>query len=639
MHDYKKNVLLISMPFAGTNIPSIQLAILLNYLGERDIDIKTNHLYLKAAEIYGIINYNSLIYPPNDSYSAQMIFSKYIFPEYWENNEYNFKKYYNKNMLEKVGSEINFSFEDYVKKSDLLYKWTVENVEWKKYDIIGFTLNYGQFLPSLAIAKKIKEESPHKIIILGGSRTVGTLGKKVLETFDFVDFIVSGDGEESLYQLASDVLNYKSIPGLIYRDKNKIVWNDSNNNIILDDNSIPLYDDFFNELYSSNIELQQYFHYSGYLPIEISRGCWWNKCSFCNLNLQHQKYREKSIKKIVEEIQFLSNKYKILNFQFIGNTLPAKNYINLFTEIISLKKDFNIVVEARAGKLESNDYTLLKEAGFTNIQTGIESFSKSYLKKMNKGVRVIDNIAALKFCKENGIKNNYNLIINFPNEEPVDFLETKKNIEYIKNYLDPPHICNLRVVYGSPIQCNPEYYNIKNLAFASIDKLMFPSEILEKNVNFVYDFIKKENIELNNWNMLIDDWKKERERLSIVGIRNQTDIDKFVFYYVDGGKFLNIYDKRNSDNIKVYKLNIIERDIFLSCIDVSSFKEIKQKISNVSESELIDVLNAFHECGIIFKEDDFYFSLPLNYKKCIGKSFNNKLYLNKEKEDIIRLEY
>lgn len=624
MHAENKNVLLIAMPFAGTNIPSIQLVILNDYLTKRHIDIKTNHLYLKAAEFYGINNYNFLINPPNDSYPAQMVFSRYVFPDHWENTEEKFRTYFNEKMLKKVESQINFTFEDYVQKTDLFYNWVMENVEWKNYDIIGFTLNYGQFLPSLAVAKKIKELDSEKKIIFGGSRTVGYLGKQVLEAFDFVDFIVSGDGEESLYRLASDYQNYESVGGLIYRKGKDVIWNESDNNINLNDLSIPSYDNFFNELNSASSEVQQYFHYSGYLPVEISRGCWWNKCSFCNLNLQHQKYREKSVAKIVEEIQVLSDKYKILNFQFIGNTLPAKNYRELFTKIISLGKDFSIVAEARAGKLKSDDYTLLKEAGFTNIQTGIESFSQSYLKKMNKGARVIDNIAALKFCKENGIKNNYNLIIYYPNEETVDYEETKKNIEFFKQYLDPPQICSLRVVYGSPIQCNPEQYNIESLKSVSIDEIMFPHEFLEKKFNFVFDFKQKELLGENNWDLLIDNWKKERGRLSLIGIQTQRDIDKFVFYFVDGGNFLKIYDKRNTENIQVYGLNKIERDIFLSCINVTSFEEIKERIPDVSESDLFDVLKTFEECDIIFREDDCYLSLPLNYKKCVGKHQQNE---------------
>ena len=67
------------MPFAGITIPSIQLTILEEYLKECEINIKTKHLYLKAAEFYGLSNYNLLLKRPNESYTAQMVFSKFVF--------------------------------------------------------------------------------------------------------------------------------------------------------------------------------------------------------------------------------------------------------------------------------------------------------------------------------------------------------------------------------------------------------------------------------------------------------------------------------------------------------------------------------------------------------------------------------
>jgi hypothetical protein len=79
-----KVVLLLSMPFAGIAIPSIQLPVLAGYLEQRGITVHTKHLYLQASSIYGVQNYNALISPPNDSYTAQLGFSKFLFPEHWE---------------------------------------------------------------------------------------------------------------------------------------------------------------------------------------------------------------------------------------------------------------------------------------------------------------------------------------------------------------------------------------------------------------------------------------------------------------------------------------------------------------------------------------------------------------------------
>jgi ribosomal peptide maturation radical SAM protein 1 len=638
MHSAQKNVLLIAMPFAGADIPSIQLGILEAYLKERNANIKTRHLYLKAAEFYNINNYNLLIYPPNDSYTAQMVFSKYVFPEHWKENKEKFKEYFNKTTAARTPGKQPFTFDDYVQRTDNFYNWILANADWRQYDIIGFTLNYGQFLPSLAVAKKIKELNPDKKIIFGGGRTVGNLGKIALESFPYVDFIVSGDGEEALYRLAYDYKNYESIPNLIYRKQNEIVWNQSENLLDLNSLPIPLYDSFYEELSSTSPEIQQFFCYNGKLPVEISRGCWWNKCTFCNLNIQHKKYREKNVNKIVEEIEFLSNKYKILNFQIISNNLLVKDHRVLCEKIKQLDKDFSFFAEARADHLNSDDYILLKEAGFNTIQTGIESFSSNYLRKMNKGARVIDNIAALKFCRENGIINRYNLIINYPNEETIDFEETKKTTELFKQYLDPPQICYLRVVYGSPIQCNPEQFNIERLEYAPIDTIMFPKEFLEKEFNFVYDFKRKEAKEEYNWIQLVEDWKKEREKLEIEGIKTQRDIDKFVFYFVDGENFLKIYDKRDKENIGIYVLDNIERRIFLSCIDIISFEELQERFPVVPDYQLAAILHTFEKNGIIYREDNSYLSLPLCHslitKKSMKKEERQLLYTSGMKRNL-----
>ena len=93
MQNNTKSILLISMPFAAIEIPSMPLAILEGYLKERDVTVKTRHLYLKAAEFYGLYNYNFLIYPPNDSHNAQMAFSKYVLPNHRKNNSEKFKEF------------------------------------------------------------------------------------------------------------------------------------------------------------------------------------------------------------------------------------------------------------------------------------------------------------------------------------------------------------------------------------------------------------------------------------------------------------------------------------------------------------------------------------------------------------------
>jgi ribosomal peptide maturation radical SAM protein 1 len=620
MHNEKKTVLLVAMPFAGVTIPSIQLAVLEAYCRKKGILIETRHLYLKAAEFYGLQNYHSLIYPPNDSYTAQMIFSRYVFPEHWEKNEERFQEYFQQHLPQNPGLP-PFTFEEYIHRTDTLYQWILDHVDWRSFDIIGFTLNYGQLLPSLAVAKKIKELAPEKTIIFGGSRTAGDLGENVLRAFDYVDCIVSGDGEEALFLLASNHEPYSSIPRLIYRNKDKVLWNQSDTVIDLNTLPIPSYDQFYQELASISSDIQQYYQYYGRLPVEISRGCWWNQCTFCNLNIQHPCYREKSTSRILQEIRWLSEQYRMMDFQLIGNTLPKTEYRTLFEKLKNLDRDFSFFVEARAGQLTSEDYTFMKEAGFTMIQTGIESFSQNYLRKMNKGVRVIDNIAALKFCKENGIKNNYNLLVRYPNEEPVDFEETKKIAHQLKAYLDAPQLCELRVMHGSHIQRHPKQFNIEQLQYSPIDVIMYPLEYLEKEFVFVYNFKQKNQTDDHPWESLVEEWKKEQETIQLERNNRQTTINQLIFYFVDGGNFIKIYDKRDRQNIKIFVLNELERHVFLSCIDIISSKELQNKFLDVPEFELTAILQSFEQNGLVYAEDDYYLCLPL---RCRVKSMQEK---------------
>jgi ribosomal peptide maturation radical SAM protein 1 len=622
MSENKKSLLLVSMPFAETSIPSIQLALLESYLKERDVNVTSRHLYLKAADFYSLNNYNFLINSPNDSYTAQMVFSKYVFPKHWEKNQEKFRYFYkNITCYNKDFSE-NFSFDKFVEQTDKFLDWTINNVEWNNFDIIGFTLNYGQFLPSLTVAKKIKEKYPDKQIIFGGSTTINELGQKILSVFDYVDFIVSGEGEEALFLLTTDYENYKNIPGLIYREKNNTIWNKNSNCTDMNDLPYPCFQSYFNEIGNVSDEILQYHQLYGRLPIELSRGCWWNNCSFCNVGAYNKKYREKNPERFAEELKFLSDTYHMLDFQVIGTTLPQKDYTALCEKIIKLNRDFTLIAESRAGALKSKDYSLLRRAGFSHIQTGIETFSTNYIKKINKGVKVIDNIAALKFCKQNHIKNSYNLIVNYPNEEKTDFEETVKNVQLFWKYLEPPAISKYVLGYQSPIYNNLGEYNIKSIVPKAIDMIMYPKEILDKNFFFFSSFKRKNEITENPWKKLVSSWKNTYEQQKIASVKRDTTLEKLVFYFKDGGNFIKIYDKRHSDNAMIYMLNSCERKVFLACSDVISKTELQNKFEDINLSELNDMLNSFLEAGIVYKENEWYLSLPINYQKYYNKEHN-----------------
>jgi hypothetical protein len=168
-------------------------------------------------------------------------------------------------------------------------------------------------------------------------------------------------------------------------------------------------------------------------------------------------------------------------------------------------------------------------------------------------------------------------------------------------------------MHGSLIQRHPKQFNIERLEYAPIDMIMYPFEFLEKEFIFVYNFKRKILSTNYPWESLVEEWKKERESFELEGITRQTTINRLVFYFIDGGSFIKIYDKRDRQNIRIFVLNKLERAVFLACVDVVSLQQLQQRFINVPEFELIAMLQSFEQNGLVFVEDKHYVCLPLRF--------------------------
>ena len=126
-----------------------------------------------------------------------------------------------------------------------------------------------------------------------------------------------------------------------------------------------------------------------------------------------------------------------------------------------------------------------------------------------------------------------------------------------------------------------------------------------------------------DWDGLIEDWREERKKR----------VDQPIFYYIDHGDYLEIYDKRDSNKTKNLVLAENEKEIFLACHDVISFQKLQEQFPNIPKNKLIAILERFVHKEIMFREDDSYFSLPLHYNHM--KSQRPKRKKSKKKKSTI----
>lgn len=75
-------------------------------------------------------------------------------------------------------------------------------------------------------------------------------------------------------------------------------------------------------------------------------------------------------------------------------------------------------------------------------------------------------------------------------------------------------------------------------------------------------------------------------------------------------------------------LNNNERELFLACTDVISESELKDEFRHIDSSELETILNSFVEAEILYKEDEWYLTLPISRQKF----YNNELIQRTDRE-------
>jgi ribosomal peptide maturation radical SAM protein 1 len=597
----QEKLLLISMPFAILDVPSIQLGTLSGYLKNKGIPVDVHHAYVRCAEILDPELYRFISYSMRD----EIFYPYFLYPENFQRYRDMITKYFNNFIkyrpvsLETVLARLNSFNEELLTRLD-----------FSKYSLIGFSVTYDQLKSSIFLSRKIKQRYPDIPIVFGGAYCHGDLGISLLKTFSEIDFIVSGEGEETLTALFKNLANKKfaAIKGLGWRDNGIVTFNGFPEKLPLDSLPMPEYEEYFHELENCSPDFKNAIRYHLNIPVEGSRGCWWNKCTFCNLNSQYSDYREKSVACVIEEVRKQVDKYQCHSIRFVDNVQRIKNFDKLMSGLKELNKDLNIFLEIRAGHLKKQDYGLMRDAGVTRVQIGVEAFGNRYLKKMNKGVTTIENLSAIKYCQEFGILIIYNLIINYPNEDQGDLQEAAENIKFLKSYVPPWAVNSLGIYHGSPVYRNPQDFNIKEIKIPDHALWRFPQKIWQTLISFYYDYcINDGKDRRSSWQEILRTWQQTgRDR-----------IHRPLLYYQDTGDFLTITDQLSENSYKRI-LKGVERELYLFCDSIQTRSAILKQFPEISPDHLERILGKWIANRWMFREEDKFLSLAIRMSSMIS---------------------
>jgi radical SAM superfamily enzyme YgiQ (UPF0313 family) len=200
------------------------------------------------------------------------------------------------------------------------------------------------------------------------------------------------------------------------------------------------------------------------LPLQTARGCTWRKCAFCtNHNIDLGNYKAFSIKRVIETINHLENTYACSHFAFHDLDLPPQRAKRISEAIVSYNlKNVNIRTLCRLvdGYNNSTLLSLMRKAGFTLIQWGMESGSQRVLNLMNKGTTLKTMGQILRKSFTSGISNMCFVIFGFPGETTEEAQQTVAFLENHAKYIDDIDEGTFFLEPASPIGKYPERWNV-----------------------------------------------------------------------------------------------------------------------------------------------------------------------------------
>jgi radical SAM superfamily enzyme YgiQ (UPF0313 family) len=280
----------------------------------------------------------------------------------------------------------------------------------------------------LHIARIAKEMLPNCLTVLGGSHAT-FWDNEALQECPYLDVVARKEGENTLLELVGRLKTgsaFHDVSGITCRMDKKIMKNPDRPYIEnLDDLPYPAY-----HLWPIE-RLRKYGKVI--FPVMTSRGCvYW--CDFCTaVRMFGRKYRMRSPKNVVDELEFLNNTYGADQFTFYDDafTVNLTRTAKICKEIRNRKLKIKWDCETRVDMVTKELLLQMKRAGCIAIWFGVESGSQQVINAMKKGFSTAQTLRAFRWAKEAGLMTVAGVILGFPGETKETAWQTMKFVEKI----------------------------------------------------------------------------------------------------------------------------------------------------------------------------------------------------------------
>lgn len=332
----------------------------------------------------------------------------------------------------------------------------------------------GNLYAAFRCAQFVKQNYPTIKIAMGGgfaNTELRSLSDK--RVFEFFDYITLDDGELPIELLCNAILKggeFNLYKRTFLLENGEVVYrNDAlRSDYKQADVGTPDYSDLHLDSYISVIEIVNPMHRmwsdGRWNKLTMAHGCYWGKCTFCDISLDYIKvYEPVAAKQIVDRIQVLAEQTGQNGFHFVDEAAPPALMREVSLEILRRKISVTWWTNIRFEKSFTGDLCLLlKASGCIAVSGGLEVASDRLLKLIDKGVTVEQVAKVTRNFTEAGIMVHAYLMYGYPTQtvqETVDSLEMVRQL-FEAGVLQSGFWHQFAMTAHSPVGLYPEKFGV-----------------------------------------------------------------------------------------------------------------------------------------------------------------------------------
>ena len=372
---------------------------------------------------------------------------------------------------------------------DITLKVLHEKLELIQPKLVCFSIPFpGNLYSAFRCAKFIKENYPHIKTAMGGGFPNTELREiKDKRVFEFFDFITLDDGELPLELVYQHVCQAEALEATFKRtfiiENEEVTYknNSTKHDYKQAQVGTPDYSDLKLNQYISVIEVANPMHSlwsdGRWNKLTMAHGCYWGKCTFCDISLDYIRvYEPVSAKILVDRMEELIATTGETGFHFVDEAAPPALMREVALEILRRNLVVTWWTNIRFEKNFSRDLCFLfKISGCIAVSGGLEVASDRLLKLIDKGVSVDQVAQVTRNFTEAGIMVHAYLMYGYPTQtvqETVDSLEMVRQL-FEMGVLQSGFWHQFAMTAHSPVGINPEEYGVvpvkQEILFANND--------------------------------------------------------------------------------------------------------------------------------------------------------------------------